>query len=79
MWVQLGFCRSKPLTLIYNVISVLDQINERAEWLAEMEALGQGKKYRPEIHDQISERLHRIRSLETKIKMKADGGYRFVD
>ncbi|EDW19514.1 UPF0193 protein EVG1 homolog [Drosophila mojavensis] len=58
---------------------LLDQINERAEWLAEMEALGQGKKYRPEIHDQISERLHRIRSLETKIKMKADGGYRFVD
>ncbi|EDW70208.1 UPF0193 protein EVG1 homolog [Drosophila virilis] len=58
---------------------LLDQINERADWLAEMEALGQGKKYRPEIHDQISERLHRIRALETKIKMKADGGYRFVD
>ncbi|EDV96912.1 UPF0193 protein EVG1 homolog [Drosophila grimshawi] len=58
---------------------LLDQINERADWLAEMESLGQGKKYRPEIHDQISERLHRIRALETKIKMKATGGYRFVD
>ncbi|KAL7733993.1 hypothetical protein ACLKA6_011687 [Drosophila palustris] len=58
---------------------LLDQINERADWLAEMEALGQGKKYYPEIRDQISERLHRIRALETKMKMKAQGGYRFVD
>ncbi|XP_062128116.1 UPF0193 protein EVG1 homolog [Drosophila sulfurigaster albostrigata] len=58
---------------------LLDQINERADWLAEMEALGQGKKYYAEIHDQISERLHRIRTLETKMKMKAQGGYRFVD
>ncbi|KAH8302245.1 hypothetical protein KR044_004357 [Drosophila immigrans] len=58
---------------------LLDQINERADWLAEMEALGQGKKYYNEIHDQISERLHRIRTLETKMKMKEQGGYRFVD
>ncbi|ALC43524.1 CG5280 [Drosophila busckii] len=58
---------------------LLDQIQERAEWLAEMESLGHGQKYQAEIRDQISERLHRIRALETKIKMKAAGGYRFVD
>ncbi|XP_068148708.1 UPF0193 protein EVG1 homolog [Drosophila tropicalis] len=58
---------------------LLDQINERAEWLTEMEELGQGKKYRPEIRDQIAERLHRIRALESKLKMKSEGGFRFVD
>ncbi|XP_030373101.1 UPF0193 protein EVG1 homolog [Scaptodrosophila lebanonensis] len=58
---------------------LLDQINERANWLAEMEEIGQGKKYRAEIRDQISERLHRIRALETKAKLKASGCFRFVD
>ncbi|KAH8319429.1 hypothetical protein KR067_008735 [Drosophila pandora] len=58
---------------------LLDQINERANWLTEMESMGQGKKYRAEISDQISERLRRIQALESKIKMKADGGFRFVD
>ncbi|KAH8415673.1 hypothetical protein KR222_008199 [Zaprionus bogoriensis] len=61
------------------ISELLDQINERADWLVEMEALGHGKKYYPEIHDQISERLHRIRALETKMKLKAEGGFRFVD
>ncbi|XP_020817100.1 UPF0193 protein EVG1 homolog [Drosophila serrata] len=58
---------------------LLDQINERAEWLTEMESLGQGKKYRPEIREQIAERLRRIQALESKMKMKSDGGFRFVD
>ncbi|KAH8339793.1 hypothetical protein KR074_010485 [Drosophila pseudoananassae] len=58
---------------------LLDQINERANWLTEMESMGQGKKYRAEITDQIAERLRRIQALESKIKMKADGGFRFVD
>ncbi|XP_033160940.1 UPF0193 protein EVG1 homolog [Drosophila mauritiana] len=58
---------------------LLDQINERAEWLTEMESMGQGKKYRPEIRDQIAERLRRIQALESKMKMKSDGGFRFVD
>lgn len=57
----------------------MDQINERADWLVEMEALGEGKKYAAEIRDQISERLHRIRALETKIKLKAEGSCRFVE
>lgn len=58
---------------------LLDQINERAEWLTEMESMGQGKKYRPEIREQIAERLRRIQALESKMKMKSDGGFRFVD
>jgi len=41
--------------------------------------MGQGKKYRPEIRDQIAERLRRIQALESKMKMKSDGGFRFVD
>jgi len=63
----------------HDASTVLDQINERAEWLTEMESMGQGKKYRPEIRDQIAERLRRIQALESKMKMKSDGGFRFVD
>ncbi|XP_017138472.1 UPF0193 protein EVG1 homolog [Drosophila miranda] len=72
--------REEPLVTEEDIINeLLDQINERAMWLTEMESLGQGKKYRPEIRDQIAERLHRIQALESKIKMKSVGGYRFVD
>ncbi|XP_022213903.1 UPF0193 protein EVG1 homolog [Drosophila obscura] len=72
--------REEPLVTEEDIINeLLDQINERAMWLTEMESLGQGKKYRQEIRDQISERLHRIQALESKIKMKSMGGYRFVD
>lgn len=54
------------------------QINERAEWLAEMEELGQGKKYRDEIREQIAERLRHIKSLERKITLRKEG-IRYVD
>lgn len=63
----------------FTPIVVLEQINERADWLVEMEALGEGKKHSIEIHDQISERLHRIRALETKIKLRAEGNCRFIE
>lgn len=56
-----------------NVFLVLEQINERADWLAEMESLGQGKKYRDEIREQIAERLRHIRSLERKIELRNRG------
>lgn len=59
-------------------ILVLVQINERAEWLAEMEELGQGKKYRDEIREQIAERLRHIKSLERKITLRKEG-IRYVD
>lgn len=43
---------------------LLEEINERVEWLAEMEALGEGKKHRQVIHAQIAERLNEIKRLE---------------
>lgn len=57
---------------------MLLQINERAEWLAEMEELGQGKHYRDEIREQIAQRLRKIKALETKKKLQREG-YRYVD
>lgn len=57
---------------------VLEQINERAEWLAEMEELGHGKKYRDEIREQIAERLRHIKALETKIELRNEG-IRYID
>ncbi|XP_073838781.1 UPF0193 protein EVG1 homolog [Musca autumnalis] len=52
---------------------LLDQINERAEWLAEMEELGEGKRYRDEIREQIAERLRHIKALETKKQLTNKG------
>lgn len=43
---------------------LLEEINERVEWLVEMEALGEGKKHRQVIHAQIAERLNEIKRLE---------------
>lgn len=46
--------------------TVLCEIHERAEWLAEMEALGEGKKHRDVIHNQIAEKLRQIKTLERR-------------
>ncbi|XP_055643694.1 UPF0193 protein EVG1 homolog [Toxorhynchites rutilus septentrionalis] len=43
---------------------LLEEINERIEWLAEMETLGEGKKHRPVIHAQIADRLNELKRLE---------------
>ncbi|XP_054733649.1 UPF0193 protein EVG1 homolog [Anastrepha obliqua] len=62
-----------------NIIDeLLDQINERANWLAEMEELGEGKRFRNEVREQIAERLRHIKGLETKIQIKRSG-IRFVE
>ncbi|XP_053691985.1 UPF0193 protein EVG1 homolog [Sabethes cyaneus] len=45
---------------------LIGEINERVEWLAEMEALGEGKKHRQVIHAQIAERLNEIKRLHKK-------------
>lgn len=78
MWVGLVVIRAQT-RINFTPYLVLEQINERADWLVEMEALGEGKKHSIEIHDQISERLHRIRALETKIKLRAEGNCRFIE
>lgn len=46
--------------------TVMSEIEERAAWLAEMEALGEGKEHRPVIMSQIAERLRMVKKLERK-------------
>ncbi|XP_061388351.1 UPF0193 protein EVG1 homolog [Musca vetustissima] len=62
-----------PATTDDIINELLDQINERAEWLAEMEQLGEGKRYRDEIREQIAERLRQIKALETKKQLTNKG------
>uniref|UniRef100_A0A1A9Z3G9 Uncharacterized protein n=1 Tax=Glossina pallidipes TaxID=7398 RepID=A0A1A9Z3G9_GLOPL len=57
---------------------LLDQINERAEWLTEMEELGEGKRYRDEIREQIANLLRHIKLIETKAKLQKEG-IRYVE
>lgn len=42
----------------------MNEIYERADWLAEMEDLGEGKNHRTVIHLQIAERLRKVKQLE---------------
>lgn len=44
----------------------MQEIYERADWLAEMEQLGEAKPHRQIIHSQISERLRMIKDFEKK-------------
>lgn len=50
--------------------SVLNEVQERKEFLAEMEALGQGKKYRSIILTEISQ----VREVPGDIGHAAHGG-----
>lgn len=45
---------------------VLNEIYERADWLAEMEELGEGRPHKAIIHGQIAERLRMIKQLEKR-------------
>ncbi|TMW44270.1 hypothetical protein DOY81_010650, partial [Sarcophaga bullata] len=65
--------QKKAKKLLQEAMSVLQQINERAEWLAEMEELGEGKRYRDEIREQIALRLRQIKAIETKTKLQKRG------
>lgn len=42
---------------------MVTQIRERAEWLAEMEYLGEGGAHREIINDQIAERMRALDAL----------------
>lgn len=44
----------------------MQEIYERADWLAEMEELGEAKPHRQVIHSQIAERLRLIKEFEKK-------------
>lgn len=43
---------------------MVSEIYERADWLAEMEDLGEGKQHRDVIQGQIAERLREIKRIE---------------
>ncbi|KAL5292813.1 hypothetical protein ACFFRR_011530 [Megaselia abdita] len=61
---------------------MLEQIEERAEWLAEMEELGEGKKYRDEIRNQIADKLRAIKMIERKKQTKQslqEKGFRYIE
>lgn len=45
---------------------MLKEISDRAEWLEEMEALGEGKEHRPIIMAEIAERVRLLKELEKK-------------
>lgn len=56
------------------IAELLKEINERIEWLKEMDTLGEGKKHRQVIDAQVTERLNEIRRLEEKMsRQKRDG------
>lgn len=42
----------------------MQEIYERADWLADMEELGEAKQHRAVIHAQIADRLRMIKQLE---------------
>ena len=44
----------------------MKEIDERIEWLADMEELGEAKKHRQTINLQISDKLNEIKKLERK-------------
>ncbi|KAJ6635521.1 UPF0193 protein EVG1 like [Pseudolycoriella hygida] len=46
--------------------TLMQEIYERADWLSEMEELGEAKPHRQIIQSQIAERLRMIRELEKK-------------
>lgn len=45
-------------------VLVLKEISERADWIKEMDELGEGKKYRLTIRAEIADRLNQIKKLE---------------
>ncbi len=56
------------------IAELLKEINERIEWLKQMNELGEGKKHIQVIDAQVTERLNEISRLEKKMaKEKRDG------
>lgn len=49
---------------VYFFPPVLHEIQERMDWLEEMEKLGEGHVYKPLIKSEIEERLRAIKRLQ---------------
>lgn len=58
-------------------ILVLTQIRERVDWLADMEALGEGAAHRQLIQDQIAQRIRNLEELgePSECSSIADSGF----
>lgn len=52
----------RVLVLVF--ILVLHEIQERMDWIEEMEKLGEGHTYKPLIKSEIEERLRTIKRLQ---------------
>lgn len=50
----------------------MTEIQERADWLADMEALGEGRQHRTVIKAQIAERLRAVQKLERERHERLD-------
>lgn len=60
-----------PCSDSFSSSSVLHEIQERMDWLEEMEKLGEGRTYKPHIKSEIEERLRAIKRLQpTKTGVK---------
>lgn len=53
-----------------NFIPVLKEIEERATWLNDMIALGEGKKHKQQVMNEIAERLTLIKQIEMQQNRK---------
>lgn len=56
-------CKGRSVEVVFYLDAVVTQIRERAEWLAEMEYLGEGAKHREIINEQIAERMRAMDAL----------------
>lgn len=60
--INIIFRKNNNISILLS--AVLDEIKDRADWLDDMERLGQGKKHRTMIQSQIAEKLREIKRLE---------------
>lgn len=49
---------------MFDVISVVQEIQEREEWLKQMEELGEGKQHRLVIQQQIQARVREMEKMK---------------
>lgn len=63
-WIH-ALCVLDLILISFFVSIVLHEIQERMDWLEEMEKLGEGRSYKALIKSEIEERLRAIKRLQT--------------
>ena len=66
VFITAVICSTEFISLCLYFHSVVQGIRERIEFLNDMENLGQGKKYRPIIHQEIAQKIRMIESLDNR-------------